>query len=157
MRFTEENVKEFLCGYRDARFEVDRAIRKVREARELCERVTAQITGMPHGGSSGPKDGPLAAYVDMQSALAMAYENAVRKELAIEEFVNELDNPVDRHILKLRYLDMMTWEDVQKSLGILDNLYYDIRHVYRLHGRAMTAARELWEEKHKHEDSSSEN
>ena len=55
-------------------------------------------------------------------------------------------------MLKLRYLDCLSWERVQELLS-RSGVFYSDRHIYRLHGEALEAARRLWAQDNKEEKS----
>ena len=58
----EDPVRAFLDSVREARFNESRCRRKLQEMDAQCRSMTAQMTGMPGGGSTDPhKDGAWAA------------------------------------------------------------------------------------------------
>lgn len=67
----------------------------------------------------------LAADIDRRAAALRAqYETAC-------EMIESVQNVAGRELLELRYLRGMRWEDIGRRLG------YELRQVYRLHGRAL--------------------
>lgn len=62
---------------------------------------------------------------------------------AVERFIARLGDPVCRTVLRLRYLEGLSWTQLQKRL-YQDGLYYSERQIFRLHGAALQEARELW-------------
>ena len=58
----------------------------------------------------------------------------------IFQVISHVDNNVFREILILRYISFHRWEE------IADGLNYDIRHVFRLHKKALSAAESVYRE-----------
>lgn len=95
---------------------------------------------------------------------AMEYEEKIRpqikeneREMAeIESAISDLSDPMEREILRLRYIDcdgcrLMPWKDVALHL-FGDN---DERHIlaaYRLHGRALVSISEFFTKKSEEND-----
>lgn len=133
-------AKEYLQSVRMARFEVQRCRRKMEELRNECESITAQMTGMPGGGGDLHKDGAWAALADQVSALSVLYKEALQQEQEVEAFINRLSSSQHRMVLKLRYLDLLSWSRVRDEMAKSGDSY-ELRHVYRIHGDALIAAR----------------
>ena len=47
--------------------------------------------------------------------------------------INRLDNTIYRTLLIARYINCKTWEQIADEMG------YDLRWIYRLHGKALKA------------------
>ena len=136
-------VREFLRSGLEARLEVRRHQRRTEELESRCTRLVAQMTGMPAGGGSG-LEATWAALADERQE-----QRLVQAELdqyhAVERFIARLGDPVCRTVLRLRYLEGLSWTQLQKRL-YQDGLYYSERQIFRLHGAALQEARELWTE-----------
>lgn len=135
-----ENEKDavivFLESYLALRREVARMEEKIKDLEALCYRSTAQITGMPGGGSGSKAVWDTLA--DTRSKALATMQTAVERSQEIEDFVDRIENETYRAILKYKYLDGLTF------VQIAGKLYYTERHLRRLHGYAKDAARELW-------------
>lgn len=140
-------AREFLCTVKEARFNTQRCLCRIKEAEAECGRITAQCSGLPGGGGDLHKDGPWAALADLRSLLLDNYREALRQEIEVEKFIALLRKDSHRIILRLRYVDCLRWPGVLKELEKKD-LYYSERQVYRLHGEALHEARLLWAELH---------
>ena len=140
-----DEARAFLESVREARFNMDRASRELQQAEALCTQITAQISGAPGGSGDAHKDGAWAALADHRTLLRQLYEDAERQAVAVEQFVKLI--PTDKHriILRLRYIDLLHWPEVQDRLKEY-SLYYSERQIFRLLGDALEAARKLWAE-----------
>lgn len=75
----------------------------------------------------------LAADIDRwAAALRAQYETAC-------EMIEGVQEAAGRELLELRYLRGMRWEDIGRRMG------YELRQVYRIHGRALRAVQRQME------------
>ena len=147
----EDPVRAFLDSVREARFNEARCRRKLQEMDAQCRSMTAQMTGMPGGGSTDPhKDGAWAALADQAALLRELYDQAVRRETDVERFISRLEKDTHRILLRLKYVDLLTWNCVQERMRE-NGIYYSERQIYRIHGEALQEARKLWAQLHPEE------
>jgi len=118
------------------------------EARAL--NVTSQLTGMPRGGNSD-RDAVLASLADTTGEYYRRLAEAEQHELEVLQFIDGIPEPMYRIILRLRYVDCRRWPSVLRELQKTGN---DIEQawMFRLHGRALNAAREKYKEMHHDSD-----
>lgn len=100
------------------------------------------LSGAPREGSSrrSPTESRMARYED---ALALYKEKVALGEarlLAIEHAIGSLDSPVERLIMRLRYISGRSWASICPEL---QSLGYSERQVYRLHGFALMKLKEV--------------
>ena len=128
-------AKEFLRRARS----VDR---RVDEAQERVERLRARlesgrmssVTGMPRGGGSDWTE-TADRLIELEQVVNQRTRELVRWKLAAIDAIRAVEEPREAEVLELYYIDGLTWEQVAKRIGL------DLRWVYRLHGRALTAVR----------------
>lgn len=95
---------------------------------EACGLPGRTLDGMPQAGR---KSDPTADAAQRVGALR-EQERRVKRELAaIENAVNGLKSPLEREIMRYRYIEGMTWADVGKIM------HYSESHLRRIHGRAI--------------------
>ena len=137
-------AKEFL---RECR----RIDRRIDWRREQLDRLRAQLehgrrpqlTGMPRGGHGGDWTATADKLIDLESRLDADLRRMCDMKQAAMDAIAAVGDPRLRDVLELYYLCGYSWEGVAEKLG------YDLRWVYRLHGRALAQVRvpEGWEEK----------
>lgn len=142
----ERQVVAFLETVREARFDLIRCRGKLERAEALCERITQQISGAPGGSGDIHKDGAWAALADQRSMLLTSYRLAVQAELDVENFISQLKVPIHRMLLKLYYVDLLTWPKVCETLEKSGTPYSE-RQMYRYRDTALEEAEQLWLEK----------
>lgn len=77
----------------------------------------------------------------LKGALRRRIEALEKQALEIRSTVEAVPQPKFRMILKCRYLEAMTFEQVAEAL------YLSERHVYRLHGAAVREAERIREQR----------
>lgn len=137
-------VRELLNSVLESRIEVKRIERKLAVLEARVMKITAELTGMPGGGTSD-RNAALAAFSDMTRDYYERLVAAEKHEIEVTDFINRLQDSDSRAILKLRYVDCKRWP---KVLDAMNRAGRDISidWLFKLHGRALNEARELYKE-----------
>ena len=138
----QDECRAWLESYRELRTEANRLWRRHERLRAQATQITAKFKDTP-GGSGGDPENVLAALADADTEALAMEEKAVTRMLEIERFIDALSNPITRHILQHRYIELLRWPALVEALR-KDGIYYEDRHVFRLHGIALKEAREAW-------------
>ena len=128
-------AKEFLSQA----WQIDRRIdRKIEERERLNARLTsaraANLSGMPRGGRHDWTDA-VAALLDMDAAIRDEIMALCRVKRQVMDAIDAVADMRYRRLLELRYRNYMEWEAIAEEMG------YDLRWVYRLHGMALQEVR----------------
>lgn len=133
---TEKQKIKYLSQYKYLDREIDRKQRHIEEMRARLERTTPSLSLAPLGAGAGDKmAGGVAKILDWEKEVAEDIDRLVDLKREIEGKIDKVDKPNLREILKCRYLDCMTWEEVAAKTK------YDCRWVHRLHRRALEQIR----------------
>ena len=126
-------AKEYLAQarYLDAR--INSKIRQVADLNELATKATTTLTGMPHNPNHGRSTMAdcVAKIVDLQTEINADIDALVDLKRSILETIKAVTNVEMQTILEKRYLCFQSWEQIAASMN------YDIRWLYRLHGKAL--------------------
>ena len=126
-------AKEYLsqARYLDAR--INSKIRQVADLNELATKATTTLTGMPHNPNHGRSTMAdcVAKIVDLQTEINADIDALVDLKRSILETIKAVANVEMQTILEKRYLCFQSWEQIAASMN------YDIRWLYRLHGKAL--------------------
>ncbi len=155
----EDPTLDFLRSVRWSRVRARRTDLRLQELRAAATKITQRISGMPGGGSDPHRDGLQAALADLETRLTEEHREALERERAVSSFLSHLPDASHREVLTLRYVHCLRWPQIREELEKV-GLYYEERQIYRIHGNALQAARQLWqdtEEEETHEDSDSQN
>ena len=118
---------------------IDRRIElKIEERERLESRVTSgrlsNFSGMPRGGKYDWTD-TVTSIMRVSEQINEEIQNLCRIKRIVNEAIDAVEDVRYRRILELRYRNYMTWE------AIAEELQYDARYVYKLHGRALLAVK----------------
>ena len=124
-------AKEYLS---QARYIDKRIERKIEERDRLREKLIAgrmaQITGMPRGGNYDWTDG-VNALIALEEEINREIMELCRVKREVWAAIDAVDEGRFRWLLELRYRNYLTWEQIADEMG------YDVRWVYRMHGAAL--------------------
>lgn len=144
MRGTDP-VKDFLCSAVESRLDVKRHRRRIALLESQCTKITASLSAVPGGGGTEHgKEGLWATLADAHREEEELVKVSLERYRAVEDFVEKVPDTTYRAILKLRYLEGMSWTRLQFALCD-EGVYYSDRHLRRIHDAAVDAAREIWE------------
>ena len=95
-----------------------------------------QLTGMPsnHVNGTNPQEDLAVRHIELQERYSAKLAELYDEQLAIEQAIETLDG-VKRQLLRYRYIDGLTWEEVCIRMN------YSWRQTHRLHGEALLELR----------------
>ena len=130
------DIREWLSQYR----RYTKPSRKAEQANAIRSRLTSCTTRwqqMPksHTANNTIEDA-LVRLIDLEREIDDERKAQRKTMSAIKQVIEFLPDYRHRIILECRYMHGMTWSRVQEHL---DNKY-DMRHVFRMHGRALQQA-----------------
>ena len=126
-------AKEYLSqAYRIDR-RINSKIGQVQSLRELAERATAAISPTPPSGTRNihRMEDVIVKMTDLEAEISADLLQLIDLKYEIVTVIKCVESPELKTLLELRYLSFMTWEEISVEL------HYDIRHVHRLHSRAL--------------------
>lgn len=129
-------TKERLRAYRDLRQERDKLKKLIEELdANLYGPTTPNLDGLPrsHGGASAVES--LVAQKDQIERKYLAKVAELTAELETIERAIEVLEPRERTLIRLYYIEGLTWEQVCVEMS------YSWRQVHRIHGMALERLR----------------
>ena len=130
---TNQDKKEFLQQYRLAEMEEQRLEHEIERWRSRAERMTAGYSKAPAGGADGRSmEHTLERLGDLAVELTQQRDKLIRLRREIGAAIDTVPDARLRELLRLRYIEGMTWERVAVQMG------YSYMQVCRLHGKALT-------------------
>ncbi len=135
---TNQEKKEYLRRYKAADDEINDLMREKERILSRLTRMTASATGMPHGGGDTDQlTNGVAKIIELEKEIDAKVDKLVELRREIEASIETVDSNIQRRLLKLRYIDGMTWERVAVEMN------YSYMQVCRLHGKALNAFKML--------------
>lgn len=125
--------------YLQQAFRIDQRINgkleMVARLRESATKVTSNISDMPRSSSPNLQtmETTVAKLVDLEEEINRDVDALVDLKREIMQTIGQLEKPEHQMILESRYLCYKSWEQIALEMNV------QIRWVYRLHGRALSA------------------
>lgn len=130
---TSQEKKEILLQYRAAEREEKRLEAEIQRWRSRAEKMTAGYGSTPSGGGDGRSLENTVEHIDdLTRQLADQRDRLVTLRQNIGTAIDSVPDARLRELLRLRYIEGLTWGKLAVAMG-----YDDLRWVYRLHGRAL--------------------
>ena len=142
-----DDMRLFLEGAREARLRIADIQERTRELESAALRITAKLDGMPRSGGAD-RDQLLAALADAHERLLLDIADEEQRKIEIADFIDRVPTSVaGRAVLRRRYLHYESWKSVRKWMAA-HQMRYSEQGVFKIHGKALQAARQLWNREH---------
>lgn len=133
METKEMTVKEYLSQAKFLDQRINSKIQQVAALNDLATKATSTLTGMPrnpnHATSS--MEDVIAKIIDLQSEINNDIDTLVDLKRSLSKTIKAVDSPEYQTVLEKRYLCFQSWEQIAVEMG------YDLRWLYRIHGKAL--------------------
>ena len=132
-------IKEYLSQAKFLDQRINSKIQQVAALNNLATKVTSTLTGMPHNPShaTSTMEETINKIIDFQAEINRDIDRLVDLKKALFTTFKAVGNTEYQTILEKRYLCFQSWEKISVDLG------YDLRWVYRLHGKALDMVRSI--------------
>lgn len=134
MMLTEEHkIKiKYLNQYRYLNSNIDRKIKSLEDWRSKIFNVTATMSDMPKGSNrSNVIENGVAAIDEIESSINQDINDLVNLRAEIENKIESVEDLKLRELLKCRYLDFKSWEEIAYKNN------YTWQWAYKLHEKAL--------------------
>ena len=91
---------------------------------------SANYSGMPRGGSGDWTDA-IDTVIEMERTIRKEIKELCRVKRAVNDAIAAVEVVKFKTVLELRYRNYLQWEEIADKLG------YELRNVFKLHGRAL--------------------
>lgn len=133
------DIKAFLRSYRPALIAAQRTAEKLDDARAAGVR-SPRLDGMPRTGGGNGLEEQVARIDALERRLCREREKALKIAEIIEDMIDSLDDYEEKMVLRLRYIEGVTWEMIPLQVPM------SISTAIRIHGRALEKLRRnKWE------------
>lgn len=125
--------KEYLRQYEEMILKIKRIESSIQQLSDAATSITAACEG-DRVQSSGTKDrtGNLVAMIcDKKDEKLELIEDALNIMHEIEDVINQIEEEKQRAILHLRYIGLLKWEDIARTMN------YEVSWIYTIHGKAL--------------------
>ena len=128
-------AKEYLNQARHLDALINCRLREIDSWRDLSSSVSGtRFDGMPHSPNR-PTEAPFVRCLEKIDEIQRSVEEKVAYLVRLKEEINTaidmLENRDEQLVLRYRYLDDCTWEEISRMLNV------SLRTVHRIHGSAL--------------------
>ncbi len=131
---TAEHKKKikYLIQYKYLNKEIDRKINQLEDWKNKIYNITGTLSDMPRSNNrTNVIENGIVAMDEIESNINSDIDNLVKLRAEIETKIEGIGDLRLRELLKCRYIDCQTWEEIAYKNG------YSWRHVFRMHEKAL--------------------
>ena len=130
------NAKVYLSQAYRLDQQINSKLEQVSALRQLATKATSSIHAERVSGTTqrSPMENAVLKLIDLEYEINDDIDRLVDLKRELNALISAIDNHAYRIVLELRYLSGNTWEEVAGIMG------YDLRWIYRLHGKALQEA-----------------
>lgn len=129
-----QDIKDYLRRYIPARKYVEFCFRELDRAEDIWVR-SPKLDGMPRGSGVGGLDDQVARIEMIRKRAEKARADVLTMLEEIEGLIDTLSDFDQKMVVKLRYIDGLTWEEVAQGMN------YSLRTIHYIHGKALSELR----------------
>ena len=131
---TNQEKKKYLNQYAKANREIDRKVEELAVWRSKALKVTPVITDAPKSnGGENKLQSAVERIMAIEDEINRNIDELVLLQRETESLIEMLDDTTLQTILKYRYINGLTWEQIAVRMD------YSYMHITRLHGKALSA------------------
>ena len=129
---TSAEKKEWLLRYIDLKAECEDTLEQIEEWTRFATRCTAAISAAPGGGGGSSKvETGAVAIADISQKMCGKLRDLATAREEIAESVENVDDPIYRRILRMRYISGLKWGQIEERTKM------SRREIFRTHGEAL--------------------
>lgn len=128
-------VKQWLWRYQNADKNIDNLLRERHEVYERLTKITAALDG--DGVSTTHDPHKFDEIIEIDNYIRQRIAKLISIRLETISVIDQLEDWRQRDILTYRYINGYKWDQ------IADAVYLDVRQVYRIHGNALQAIKNI--------------
>lgn len=132
-------VKEYLSQAKFLDQRINSKIQQVAALNDLATKATSTLTGMPRNPNhaTSTMEEAITKIIDLQAEINQDIDTLVDLKRDLSATIKAVGNTEYQTILEKRYLCFLSWEQIAVDMG------YDLRWLYRIHGKALDEVRAI--------------
>ncbi len=130
-------VKEYLSQAKFLDQRINSKIQQVAALNDLATKATSTLTGMPRNPNhaTSTMEEAITKIIDLQAEINQDIDTLVDLKRDLSATIKAVGNTEYQTVLEKRYLCFQSWEQIAVEMG------YDMRWLYRIHGKALDEVR----------------
>jgi RNA polymerase sigma factor (sigma-70 family) len=131
---TREELKNWLRSYRQKKLEAEQIAKVIdRLEAEMYHPKTTRFDKIPGSvsGAGSPTERLAVKHIDLVERYEVKRLALLEEQARIEDTIARLDDETERMLMRYRYLEGMTWEEVAVAIC------YSWKQMHRIHAKAL--------------------
>lgn len=124
-------TKKDLQDFRKLITERESLQNQIEQLNAQIQHVTPSYGVQPRGGKSADTADKIIKLVELKRECECKCDRITDKQIRIETEIEKLTDPVERAVLRCRYINNMTWEDIQLLI------HYERTKTFYIHSSAI--------------------
>lgn len=124
-------TKKDLQDFRKLIIERESLQNQIEQLNVQIQHATPSYGVQPRGGKTADTADRIIKLVELKKEYECKCDNISGRQSKIESIIEKLADPVERAVLRCRYINNMTWEDITHIVS------YEIAQTFRIHSRAI--------------------
>lgn len=124
-------TKKDLQQFRKLQIELESIEEQIARLDAKIKKATASFGMSPRGGKSADKEDRIIKLLDLKEDYEIRGGKIIAEQMKIEKGLDKLSDPVEKAVLRYRYIDNMDWEDIQIMIG------YEKTQTFKIHSKAI--------------------
>lgn len=104
---------------------------QIKELDTQIQHITPSYGAQPRGGKSADNADKILKLVELKKDYEDKDKNIADRQIKIETVINQLADPVERAVLRFRYISNMSWTDIQITIN------YERTQTFHIHSSAI--------------------
>lgn len=125
------NVKDYLSSIRYTEQEIKSYVQQKEQLKDSLYIKTSTLRDDKVQESGGKYDDKYIKYIELCEHINEKIDELFDLKLTISNQIDKIENPERRLILRLRYINLLSFEQIAVQMG------YEIRNIHRIHGNAL--------------------
>lgn len=125
-------VKDYLNSIRYTEQEIKSYVQQKEQLKDSLYIKTSTLKDDKVQESSGKYDDKYIKYIELCEHINEKIDDLFDLKLTISNEIDKIENPERRLLLRLRYINLLSFEQIAVQMG------YEIRQIHRIHGNALS-------------------
>lgn len=131
-------IKDYLRRAYRLNEKIDSDLRELEQTNSILYNISASYEGdRVQTSMTGDKiPNAIARLIELKELIDKEVDDFVDLKVEIRELIEQLTNPDENLIMRMRYIEFLSWNDIRGKLGF-DDTEEEREKMFKIHGRAL--------------------
>ncbi len=125
---TKDELKQYIKLEKELK-QLEEMLEKLEN--EIHSPKITRLSDMPKGGKPVDIEDKIIKLIELRDIYNDKWDKLIDERKRIEQAIEKLQDPIQRALMRYKYIDGLTWEEVCVKLS------YSWRQTHRMHSRAL--------------------